>query len=558
MKKILIANRGEIALRIIRACRDAGYVSIAIASEADESALHSRAADEVHILKGTSPFDTYLNQQAVLDIARKSGADAVHPGYGFLSENEVFAAAVENSGLIWIGPTAQAISMLGDKVNARAIAKKVGAPLLPSIDDGSLTPERARAFVTEHGLPVIIKAQNGGGGRGMRIVRDAAELESQLAAAEREATIAFGRPECFIESYAEHARHVETQCLADSHGNVVVLSTRDCTLQRRQQKLVEEAPAPFLSNAQVAQLTEASIGILKEVGYRGAATCEYLVLPNGEIYFLEVNTRVQVEHPVTEEVTGVDIIRQMFRIAEGQRLDLQAPEIRRHSIEFRINAEDPWSDFRPVPGKIKVLQLPAGPGVRVDFGYAEGDTIPPYYDSLIGKLIITGSDRVEAIARARRALAEFRVEGIKTIVPLHRAILEQSEFTATSLDGFTVFTRWIDAELDKLSEAASELKGQGSVKGRSPGESAATLPGTEEQPEEAPTYRAGIKAPLSGMILELCVREGDMVKVGDLVAIMESMKMEQSIFAYVAGVISKVNAAKGEFVEMDSDIVGVD
>lgn len=558
MKKILIANRGEIALRIIRACCDAGYVSVAIASEADAAALHARAADEVHILKGTSPLDTYLNQQAVLDIAMKSGADAIHPGYGFLSENELFAAAVEAAGLIWIGPSAQAISMLGDKLAARRIAKKVGAPLLPSIDDGSLTVGNARSFVAEHGLPVIIKAQNGGGGRGMRIVRDVLEVETQLAAAQREATLAFGRPECFIERYAEHARHIETQCLADSHGNVIVLSTRDCTLQRRQQKLVEEAPAPFLSEAQVSQLTEASIGILKEAGYCGAATVEFLVTPDGNIYFLEVNTRVQVEHPVTEEITGVDIIRQMFKIAEGERLDLTLPAICRHSIEFRINAEDPWSGFCPVPGKIRALHLPAGPGVRVDFGYAENDTIPPYYDSLIGKLIITGSDRSEAIARARRALAEFHAEGIKTIVPLHRAILERGEFIAATAEEFNVYTRWIDSELAGLSESARQIQDTSDSPGLVSAEAAMNVDDIEEDALETPTYRAGIRAPLSGMIMDLCVSEGEWVRAGDVVAIMESMKMEQSILSDVSGVISKINVEKGAFIEMDADIMGVD
>lgn len=557
MKKILIANRGEIALRIVRACRDAGYRSIAIASEADMQSLHVRAADEAFALKGNSPLETYLNQEAILAIASKSGADAVHPGYGLLSENESFAAAVQAAGLIWIGPSAEAISQLGDKVKARAIARKVGAPLLPSIDDGSVSLERVREFAQDHGLPIIIKAQNGGGGRGMRIVRTMDELEPLMAAAEREAGLAFGRPECFVEVYAEDARHVETQCLADQHGIVAVLSTRDCTLQRRQQKLVEEAPAPFLSNDQTAQLEKASVAILKEVGYCGAATCEFLVTRKGEIYFLEVNTRVQVEHPVTEEVTGIDIIREMFNIAEGKPLPFTDAQVRGHSIEFRINAEDPWADFRPVPGKIKRMRLPGGPGIRLDFGFAEGDTIPPYYDSLIGKLIVTGRDREQAIQRAARALEELYIDGVKTVTPLHRAIVQRPEFVAEYRQEFGIYTRWIDVELAKLSDEAAALQ---SFAAPTEGE-ADRGPSISVQPEEiaeAPTYRVGIKAPLSGLVLELCVKEGDRIARGDVVAIMESMKMEQSIIAEEAGLVSKINAATGAFIEMGDDLMGVD
>ncbi|MFL1526244.1 acetyl/propionyl/methylcrotonyl-CoA carboxylase subunit alpha [Pseudomonas sp. O230] len=558
MKKILIANRGEIALRIIRACRDAGYVSIAIASEADTKALHALAADELHVLSGTSPLHTYLNQEAVLEIAKQSGADAVHPGYGFLSENEQFAASVEAAGLIWIGPSAKAIAMLGDKVAARSVAKKVGAPLLPSYDEAHLTLETAQSFAAQHGFPVIIKAQNGGGGRGMRIVRTPEDLEPQLAAATREAKIAFGRPECFIERYVEHARHVETQCLADAFGNVLVLSTRDCTLQRRQQKLVEEAPAPFLSEQQIAQLTASSVDILKAVDYRGAATCEFLITQDGAIFFLEVNTRVQVEHPVTEQVTDIDIIRQMFNIAEGKKLDIEVPQLRRHSIEFRINAEDPWADFAPIPGKIRALRLPGGPGVRIDFGYAQGDTIPPYYDSLIGKLIITGSDRADALQRARRALAEFAAVGIKTIVPLHRAILERAEFSATQESDFTVHTRWIDQELSGLCAEAKAFEQFTVLETDEQGSFGTTYQVQGAAQEELPTYTHGVHAPLSGMILDICVNEGDMIQVGEVVAIMESMKMEQAIIAEVAGVVAKINVEKGAFIEMGADIMGVD
>jgi acetyl-CoA/propionyl-CoA carboxylase, biotin carboxylase, biotin carboxyl carrier protein len=558
MKKILIANRGEIALRIVRACRDAGYASVAIASEVDRQAPHARLADERYILKGIAPRETYLNQQAILEIALRSGADAIHPGYGFLSENEVFAAAVEASGLTFIGPPADTIARLGDKVAAREIARKVGAPLLPSLE-GALTVDKARAFVAEHGLPVIVKAQNGGGGRGMRIVRDLTELEAQIAAAQREALIAFGRAECFLERYVEHARHVETQCLADTHGRVVVLSTRDCTLQRRQQKLVEEAPAPFLSAEQHAAVVDASIKILSAGGYRGAGTCEFLLTPEGRIFFLEVNTRVQVEHPVTEEVTGVDIIRAMFRIAEGEPLPADMPTPRGHAIEFRINAEDPWADFRPTPGRIAKLHLPAGPGVRLDFGYVEGDSVPPSYDSLIGKVIVTGRDRSEAIARARRALAEIQVGGVATVIPLHRAILERPEFSSEQPDAFTVFTRWIDNEVSNLAAAATTVAGNEvptSEAMAEPQDSSAAP--AAASPMEPPRYRIGIKAPLAGMILEICVREGDRIAPGDMVAVMESMKMEQPIIAEISGVVARINVAKGGFIEMDADILGLD
>jgi len=558
VKKILIANRGEIAVRIIRACRDVGYTSIAIASDADREALYTRLADEVHHLPGTSPAQTYLNQSAIIELARAAGAEAIHPGYGLLSENAEFAQAVQDAGLVWIGPSASAINLLGDKVAARQIAREVGAPLLPSVDDENLSAAQASEFASSYGFPVIIKAQNGGGGRGMRIVRSFEEIEPQLAAAIREATIAFGRPECFIERYIERARHVETQCLADRHGNVVVLSTRDCTLQRRQQKLVEEAPAPFLTSSQVEMLTSSSKRILQAVEYQGAATVEFLVTPEGEIYFLEVNTRVQVEHPVTEQITGIDIICEMFKIAEGDALAFEPASSTQHAIEFRINAEDPWKDFSPTPGLITNLQLPAGPGVRVDFGYAQGDVVPPYYDSLVGKLIVTGTSREQAIKRARRALDELRIAGIKTIQPLHRAILERDEFTASDASGFNVYTRWIDSELEKLCEVAEDYSNARKPSQLALPTEAANAQEAAETESSVPRYRAGVKAPLSGLILEILVSEGDMVSVGDTVAIMESMKMEQSITSEVSGTVSKVNVAVGEFIEMDNDILGVD
>ncbi|WP_024927674.1 MULTISPECIES: acetyl/propionyl/methylcrotonyl-CoA carboxylase subunit alpha [unclassified Mesorhizobium] len=557
MKKILIANRGEIALRIVRACRDAGYASVAIASEADRYGLHARSADECHILNGTSPRETYLNQDAILAIAARAGADAVHPGYGLLSENETFAAAVQAAGLTWIGPSPEAIAQLGDKVAARALARRAGAPLLPSWEGGELTMDKASAFIEEHGLPVIVKAQNGGGGRGMRIVRQMAELEGQIAAARREAELAFGRPECFIERYIEHARHVETQCLADAHGRVVVVSTRDCTLQRRHQKLIEEAPAPFLHADQAARLTDASIAVLSAAGYRGAATCEFLLTGDGDIFFLEVNTRIQVEHPVTEEVTGIDLIREMFKIAEGDHLPRQFPDVRGHAIEFRINAEDAWADFRPTPGRIGAMQLPGGPGVRIDFGYGAGDTVPPYYDSMIGKIIVVGRDRAEALARAQRALGEFRAEGLTTIAPLHQAILSAPEFYALTPKDFKVHTRWIDAELQRLAEAAKSFVAALDQPEAADAASVTDEPRQADEPEPLP-YRAGVKAPLSGVIMELCFKQGDTIRQGDVVAIMEAMKMEQPVVSDIEGVIVKINVGQGSFIEMDADILGVD
>lgn len=550
MKKILIANRGEIAIRILRACRMAGYQAVVIASEADKASLAVRLSDEHYILPGFSPTETYLNQAAILEIAVKCGADAVHPGYGLLSENEVFAAAVQAAGLVWIGPPPAAIAALGDKVSARAIARKAGAPLLASLESGNLTLAEAKEFVAAHGFPVIIKAQNGGGGRGMRIVRDKASLAPMLEAAQREAGIAFGRTECFIERYAEGARHVETQCLADQHGQVLILSTRDCTLQRRQQKLIEEAPAPFLNEEQVTELSRASQAILRETGYHGAATCEFLILADGSIAFLEVNTRVQVEHPVTEEVTGIDIIREMFRIAEGEKLAL-TPVTQGHAIEFRINAEDVTEDFRPAPGQITYLRLPSGPGVRLDFGHETGDTVQPFYDSLVGKIIVKGTDRADALNRSMIALSEFAVAGIKTVTPLHLAILNRPEYTADQAQEFGIHTRWIDAELNTLVQAAAAFPSDRNALILSAGSSTAAE-------EDGPTYRTSVKAPLSGLVVKWLVEAGDMVAPGDAVAIMESMKMEQTVEAEVSGVVVAVNVEEGGFIDMNEDLLGID
>ncbi|MGH3397709.1 MAG: acetyl-CoA carboxylase biotin carboxylase subunit, partial [Streptosporangiaceae bacterium] len=443
MRKVLIANRGEIAVRIIRACRDAGLASVAVYGEQDLDALHAQMADEALALGGQTAAESYLDIRKILKAAADSGADAVHPGYGFLAENAEFAREVIAAGLTWIGPPPEAIDALGDKVSARHIAKSVGAPLAPGTDGPVASAEEAAAFAAEYGLPIAIKAAFGGGGRGLRVARTAEEITAQFESAVREAVAAFGRGECFVERYLDRPRHVETQCLADAHGSVVIVSTRDCSLQRRHQKLVEEAPAPFLTAEQDKLLRESSAAILRAAGYVGAGTCEFLIGQDGTVSFLEVNTRLQVEHPVTEEVSGIDLVRQMFRIADGEALDFADPEQRGHSIEFRINAEDPGRNFLPAPGTITAWRPPSGPGVRLDAGYAAGMTVPQAFDSLIAKLIVTGATRTEALERARRALAEFQVEGMPTVLPFHRAVVEDPAFAGPV---FGVHTRWIETE----------------------------------------------------------------------------------------------------------------
>ncbi len=424
MRKVLIANRAEIAVRVARACRDAGLASVAVYAEPDLDALHVRAADEAYALGGSTAADSYLDIAKILKVAAESGADAVHPGYGFLAENAQFAREVIAAGLIWIGPPPDAIEALGDKTAARVIARRVGAPLAPGTEGPVSGPEEAARFAAEHGLPIAIKAAYGGGGRGLKVARTSDEIEAQFESAVREAVAAFGRGECFVERYLDRPRHVETQCLADAHGNIVVVSTRDCSLQRRHQKLVEEAPAPFLTAEQETVLRESSKAILREAGYVGAGTCEFLIGQDGTVSFLEVNTRLQVEHPVTEEVSGIDLVLEMFKIADGQTLSFGDPPLRGHSIEFRINAEDPGRNFLPAPGTLTTWRPPSGPGVRLDAGYAEGMTVPQVFDSLIAKLIVTGADRTQALARARRALAEFEVGGMPTVLPFHRAVVE--------------------------------------------------------------------------------------------------------------------------------------
>ena len=443
MRKVLIANRGEIAVRVVRACRDAGLVSVAVYAEPDLDALHVNMADEAYSLAGATGPETYLDIDKLIKVGLESGADAVHPGYGFLAENADFARAVAAAGMTWIGPPPEAIEALGDKVRARHIARQAGAPLTPGTQGPVRNADEIRAFAAEYGFPIAIKAAFGGGGRGLKVAWREEEIDAQYESAVREATAAFGRGECFVERYLDRPRHVETQCLADAHGHVVVISTRDCSLQRRHQKLVEEAPAPFLGSEQIEALYESSKAILRLAGYVGAGTCEFLVGQDGAISFLEVNTRLQVEHPVSEEVTGIDLVREMFRIANGEPLGYDDPPARGHSIEFRINAEDPGRNFLPAPGTITTWRPPSGPGVRLDSGYAAGQTVPQVFDSLIAKLIVTGASRTQALQRAARALAEFEVGGMPTVLPFHRAVVADPAFAGAPL---RVHTRWIETE----------------------------------------------------------------------------------------------------------------
>ena len=451
LQKVLVANRGEIAVRVIRACKDAGIGSVAVYADPDRDALFVRLADEAHALNGATPAETYLDIDKILDVAKTSGADSVHPGYGFLAENAGFAQAVLDAGLVWIGPPPEAIENLGDKVKARHIAEKVGAPLAPGTKDPLDNADEAVAFAEENGLPIAIKAAFGGGGRGLKVAREMSEVADAYESAVREAVTAFGRGECFVEKFLDQPRHVETQCLADQHGNVVVISTRDCSLQRRHQKLVEEAPAPFLTEDQVTRLYEASKAILREAHYVGAGTCEFLVAKDGTISFLEVNTRLQVEHCVSEEVTGIDLVREMFRIAAGEEIGYDDPEVRGHSIEFRINAEDGGRNFMPAPGTLTRWHPPAGPGIRLDGGYDQGETVPGSFDSLVAKLVVTGRDRTQALERSRRALDEFVVDGMPTVIPFHQAVVSDPAFVGDG-DTFSVYTTWIETDFDNQIE----------------------------------------------------------------------------------------------------------
>ena len=560
MKRVLIANRGEIAIRVIRACKDHGLESVAIYSEEDRDALHVRSADFAYSLNGVVAKDTYLNISKVVALAKESGADAVHPGYGFLSENADFAQAVIDAGLIWIGPPPSAISALGDKVSARRIAAKAGAPLVAGTKDPVSGHEEVTAFAKEYGLPVAIKAAFGGGGRGLKVAHTLEEIPELFASAVREAIAGFGRGECFVERYLDKPRHVETQVLVDKHGHAVVVSTRDCSLQRRHQKLVEEAPAPFLTDAQNEELYRSSKAIMKEAGYIGAGTCEFLIGTDGTISFLEVNTRLQVEHPVSEEVTGIDLVREQFRIAMGEALGFDDPVIRGHSLEFRINGEDPGRSFLPAPGRITTWRIPTGPGVRVDAGFTQGDVIGGNFDSLLAKLIVTGATRQQAIERARRALAEFEIGGLATALPFHRAIVEDPAYTQK----FSVYTSYIENEFvneipafvnqatDNETKAANELL-VAEVNGKR-FEIKVHAPAPVVKRHRAKQSSVGgatgtaLASPMQGTVVKIAVEEGAQVEAGELIIVLEAMKMEQPLNAHKSGIVTNLKVVIGETV----------
>jgi acetyl-CoA/propionyl-CoA carboxylase biotin carboxyl carrier protein len=574
VQKVLIANRGEIAVRVARACRDAGLASVAVYADPDRDALHVEVADEAFALGGSTAAETYLDIAKIIDVAKRAGADAVHPGYGFLSENADFAQAVIDAGLTWIGPPPDAIRSLGDKVSARHIAARAGAPQVPGTPDPVSNADEVVAFAQEHGLPIAIKAAFGGGGRGLKVARTIEEIPELYDSAVREAVAAFGRGECFVERYLDRPRHVETQVLADTHGNVVVVSTRDCSLQRRHQKLVEEAPAPYLSDEQLTELYRASKAIMREAGYYNAGTCEFLVGEDGTISFLEVNTRLQVEHPVSEEVAGIDLVREQFRIAEGGVIDYDDPVLRGHSIEFRINGEDPGRGFLPAPGVLTEWVAPSGPGVRVDAGFRQGDVIGGNFDSLLAKLIVTGRDREEALERSRRALAEFRVEGIATALTFHRAVVDDAAFAPTDGSPFQVHTRWIETEFDNQipaytgtvdsPEAADdretvtvEVDGKrlavtlpaGLGASARPASNGAAKPGRKrERATVGGASGDAVAAPMQGTVVKVAVEEGQTVQAGDLIVVLEAMKMEQPLTAHKAGTVTGLEATVGTTV----------
>jgi acetyl-CoA/propionyl-CoA carboxylase biotin carboxyl carrier protein len=571
ISKVLVANRGEIAVRVIRAARDAGIPSVAVYADQDRDALHVRLADEAYALEGTTSAQTYLSSAKLLSVARRCGADAVHPGYGFLSENAGFAQAVLDAGLIWIGPPPSAIDQLGDKVSARHIAERVGAPLAPGTLDPVADASDVVAFADAHGLPVAIKAAFGGGGRGLKVARTRESIPELFESATREAIAAFGRGECFVEKYLDRPRHVETQCLADALGRVVVISTRDCSLQRRHQKLVEEAPAPFLTDAQTELLYTSSKAILREAGYVGAGTCEFLLGLDGTVSFLEVNTRLQVEHTVSEEVTGIDLVREQFRIAEGGRLDYDDPAPRGHSFEFRINGEDPGHGFLPSPGTVSRLRLPGGPGVRVDSGVTTGDVIGGAFDSLLAKLVITGASREDALRRARRALDEFEIAGLPTVLPFHRVVVRDPAFTGSP---FSVFTRWIETnfvnDIEPWSGSVSpapvarkresivvevdrkriEVSLPAMLFGSGHGASTATAAPRRHTSAGTTSILSGnsVKAPMQATVVKLAVANGDTVVKGDLVLVLEAMKMEQPLTAHKSGTVADLSATVGATV----------
>ncbi|MBS4946211.1 MAG: ATP-grasp domain-containing protein [Rothia mucilaginosa] len=574
VSKILIANRGEIAVRVIRAARDEGLQTVAVYADPDRDSLHVKLADEAYALGGSTAAQSYLVMDKLIEVAIRSGADAVHPGYGFLSENAQFAQKCIDAGLTWIGPSPQSITQLGDKVAARHIAQKVGAPLVPGTKDPVKSADEVVAFADEHGLPIAVKAAFGGGGRGIKVARDRESIVEMYESAVREATAAFGRGECFIERFLDSPRHVETQCLADAHGNVVVVSTRDCSLQRRNQKLVEEAPAPYLSEEQTKRLYEASRAILREAGYQGAGTCEFLVGTDGTISFLEVNTRLQVEHPVSEEISGLDLVREQFRIARGEKIEEKDPVLRGHSFEFRINGEDPGRSFMPAPGTIEKLNVPTGPGVRWDSGFVAGDVIGGNFDSMLAKLIVTGADREQALQRARRALSELSIEGMPTVVPFHRVILEDPAFVPAEGEDFKVHTRWIETEFnntipmydgapgsvdsdeDERTTVVVEVNGK-RMEVSLPEMGGAAKPAAKpaSKSRKSRSSRTSAKAggdeltsPMQGTIVKVAVSDGDTVAEGDLVLVLEAMKMEQPITAHKAGKVSGLSAKPGDTV----------
>ncbi len=581
MKKVLIANRGEIAIRVARACRDAGIGSVAVYADPDRDALHVKVADEAYALGGATAAETYLVVDKLLAVAKQSGADAVHPGYGFLAENAAFAQAVIDAGLTWIGPPPAAIDSLGDKVSARHIAARAGAPQVKGTPDPVTGADEVVDFAREVGLPIAIKAAFGGGGRGLKVARTLEEIPELYDSAVREAVAAFGRGECFVEQYLDAPRHVETQVLADMHGNVVVVSTRDCSLQRRHQKLVEEAPAPFLSDDQIERLYASSKAIMREAGYYGAGTCEFLVGRDGTISFLEVNTRLQVEHPVSEEISGIDLVREQFRIADGEELGYDDPPLRGHSFEFRINGEDPGRNFLPAPGALDVWQPPSGPGVRLDAGFTTGDMIGGNFDSLLAKLIVTGRDRQEALQRSRRALAEFEVSGIATAIPFHRKVVSDPGFApADPAEPFSVHTRWIETEfvndisayagsplelaepeerqslvvevagrrLEVSLPAGLSLGGGATAPAPKKGAGAPVKRGSGKRGGAGAAGGNAVAAPMQGTIVKVAVSEGQEVAQGDLVVVLEAMKMEQPLTAHKSGVIAKLQAEVGATV----------
>lgn len=574
VSKILIANRGEIAVRVIRAARDEGLQTVAVYADPDRDSQHVKLADEAYALGGATAAQSYLVMDKLIEIALRSGADAVHPGYGFLSENAQFAQKCIDAGLTWIGPSPESITQLGDKVAARHIAQKVGAPLVPGTKDPVKSADEVVAFADEHGLPIAVKAAFGGGGRGIKVARDRESIVEMYESAVREATAAFGRGECFIERFLDSPRHVETQCLADAHGNVVVVSTRDCSLQRRNQKLVEEAPAPYLSDEQNERLYEASRAILREAGYQGAGTCEFLVGTDGTISFLEVNTRLQVEHPVSEEISGLDLVREQFRIARGEKIEEKDPVLRGHSFEFRINGEDAGRSFMPAPGTIEKMTVPTGPGVRWDSGFVAGDVIGGNFDSMLAKLIVTGADRKQALQRARRALAELTIEGMPTVIPFHRVVLDDPAFAPAEGGDFKVHTRWIETEFnntipmysgapgsvdsdeDERTTVVVEVNGKRmevSLPDLSGGAKPAAKPASKTRKSRSARGAAKgggdeLTSPMQGTIVKVAASDGDTVAEGDLILVLEAMKMEQPITAHKAGKVSGLSAKAGDTV----------